>query len=60
VSPSAASSSAAAPAPSTTPTTLAATGTTTTNYLALVPLFFAVGGLFVWLARGRRSEAELQ
>ena len=60
VSPSAASSSAAAPAPSTTPTTLAATGTTTTNYLALVPLVFAVGGLFVWLARGRRSEAELQ
>ena len=60
VSPPAASSSAAAPAPSTTPTTLAATGTTTTNYLALVPLFFAVGGLFVWLARGRRSEAELQ
>jgi hypothetical protein len=60
VSPAAASSSAAAPAPSTTPTTLAATGTTTTNYLALVPLFLAVGGLFVWLARGRRSKAELQ
>jgi hypothetical protein len=60
VSPSAASSSAAAPAPSTTPTTLATTGTTTTNYLALVPLFLAVGGLLVWLARGRRSEAELQ
>jgi len=60
VSPAAASSSAAAPAPSTTPTTLAATGTTTTNYLALVPLFLAVGGLLVWLARGRRSKAELQ
>jgi hypothetical protein len=60
VSPPAASSSAAAPAPSTTPTTLAATGTTTTNYLALVPLFLAVGGLLVWLARGRRSEGEFQ
>jgi hypothetical protein len=60
VSPPAASSSAAAPAPSTTPTTLAATGTTTTNYLALVPLFLAVGGLFVWLGRGRRSEGEVQ
>ena len=60
VSPPAASSSAPAPTPSTTPTTLATTGTTTTNYLALVPLFLAVGGLLVWLARGRRSEAELQ
>jgi hypothetical protein len=60
VSPAATSSSAPAPAPSTTPTTLAATGTTTTNYLALVPLFLAMGGLLVWLARGRRSEAELQ
>jgi hypothetical protein len=60
VSPSAASSSAAAPAPSTTPTTLAATGTKTTNYLALVPLFLAVGGLLVWLGRGRRSKGEVQ
>jgi hypothetical protein len=41
-------------------TTLATTGTTTTNYLALVPLFLAVGGLLVWLARGRRSEGEFQ
>jgi hypothetical protein len=41
-------------------TTLATTGTTTTNYLAHIPLFLAVGGLLVWLARGRRSEAELQ
>jgi hypothetical protein len=41
-------------------TALAITGTTTTNYLALVPLFLAVGGLLVWLARGRRSEAEFQ
>jgi hypothetical protein len=58
VSPPATSSS--APAPTPTPTALATTGTTTTNYLALVPLFFAVGGLFVWLARGRRSEGEFQ
>ena len=41
-------------------TALATTGTTTTNYLAVVPLFLAVGGLLVWLGRGRRSEAELQ
>ena len=41
-------------------TALATTGTTATNYLAVVPLFLAVGGLLVWLGRGRRSEAELQ
>jgi hypothetical protein len=41
-------------------TALATTGTGTTNYLALVPLFLAVGGLLVWLARGRRSEGEFQ
>lgn len=39
-------------------TTLATTGTTSSNYLALVPLFLAVGGLLVWLGRGRRSEGE--
>jgi hypothetical protein len=39
-------------------TALATTGTTSTNYLALVPLFFAVGGLLVWLGRGRRSKGR--
>ena len=41
-------------------TALATTGTGTTNHLALVPLFLAVGGLLVWLGRGRRSEGQLQ
>lgn len=41
-------------------TALATTGTTTTNYLALVPLFLAVGALLVWLGRSRRSEGEFQ
>ena len=51
----------AAPA-ATAPVTaaLARTGTTSSNYLALVPLLLAVGGLFVWLGRGRRIEGEPQ
>ena len=39
-------------------TSLATTGTSSSNYLALVPLFLAVGALLVWLGRGRRSEGE--
>jgi hypothetical protein len=58
VSPTSSSSSAAAPSPSPSATALATTGTTTTNYLGLVPLLLAVGGLLVWLGRGRRSEGE--
>lgn len=60
VSPTSSSSSAAAPSPSPSATALATTGTTTTNYLGLVPLLLAVGGLFVWLGRGRRSKSEPQ
>lgn len=60
VSPAPPSSSAAAPSPSPSATTLATTGATSSNYLALVPLLLALGGLFVWLGRGRRSEGEPQ
>jgi len=39
---------------------LAKTGSTATIYLALVPMVLAIGGLLVWIGRGRRSKGESQ
>jgi LPXTG-motif cell wall-anchored protein len=39
---------------------LAKTGSTATIYLALVPMVLAIGGLLLWLGRGRRSKGEPQ
>ena len=39
---------------------LATTGATPSSYLVFAPLFLAVGGLLVWLGRGRDSEGEFR